>query len=122
MPVYEYRCGRCRRKSAVFVRSVANAVEPVCEHCGSRGLTRVYSTFAVRRSRSAGDDGDGEGLDGFDDADPRAMARMMRQMGGEMRDEMGPEFDEMIDQMEAGEMPDEMDGELDGDFGDDFDD
>ena len=125
MPVYEYRCPQCRRKSAVFVRGSASAGEPACEHCGSQGLTRLFSTFAVRRSQSSSDDSGGADMGGFDESDPRAMAQMMRQMGGEMRDEMGPEFDQMVDQMEAGEMPDDFGGgddEFGGDFGGDFDD
>ena len=121
MPVYEYRCPQCRRKSSVFVRGFDGADAPACERCGSQGLTRLFSTFAVRRSQSSPDGLGDADMGGFDESDPRAMAQMMRQMGGEMRDEMGPEFDQMVDQMEAGEMPDELGGG-DDDFGGDFDD
>ncbi|MCH8283908.1 MAG: zinc ribbon domain-containing protein, partial [Chloroflexi bacterium] len=55
MPVYEYRCPQCRRKSAVFVRGFGGADAPACEHCGGQGLTRLFSTFAVRPSQSGSD-------------------------------------------------------------------
>ncbi len=121
MPVYEYRCTRCRKKSAVLVRASPNPVQPVCEHCGGASLVRLFSTFAVHRAAdSAGDDFDDRAFAGVDESDPRAMAQALGKMGGDMREEMGPEFGEMIDQMEHGEMPEDEGGEPEMDGGDDL--
>src|SRR3989337_2862949 len=50
MPIYEYRCSRCRRRSSLFVRSYAAPEQIACQHCGNDGATRVFSTFAIVRS------------------------------------------------------------------------
>ena len=115
MPIYEYRCGGCGKRTSVFVRSVASAAKPACEHCGSTRLSRLMSKFAVHRGGGGFDDAS---LDSFDESDPRAMARMARQMAEESGEPMDAEFEEMVSRMEAGEIPGDMDGDG-GDFGDD---
>jgi putative FmdB family regulatory protein len=121
MPIYEYRCLACRRRTSVFVRSVSAVAKPKCEHCGSAKLVRLMSKFAV--GRGALDIDDASSMEGIDDNDPRAMARWARQMADEAGEDLGPEFDEMVGRMEAGEMPDddEMSGFGDDDGGDDGD-
>src|SRR5438309_456814 len=94
MPVYEYRCDKCRRKTSVLVRSSQSAIAPTCGHCGSRTLRRLFSTFAVRRGGASdagegfGGGGDDMGLEGVDQSDPRSMAKWMRKMGEESGEEM----------------------------------
>lgn len=61
MPIYEYRCAKCgKRSSALLPRW--DAPDPPCRHCGSRRLQRLVSTFATQRPG----DGDDLGSD-FDD-------------------------------------------------------
>jgi putative FmdB family regulatory protein len=126
MPIYEYRCLACRKRSSVFVRSVSSPATPACEHCGSKKMTRLMSKFAVhglpRRGASDYDDDLG-GLDDVDENDPRSVARWARKMSADMGEDMGPEFDEMIGRMEAGEDVEGMMGDDDADDdygGDDF--
>ena len=120
MPIYEYRCLACKRRTSVFVRSVSSPVRPTCEHCGSKKVTRLMSKFAVHRPSGGFDDD--SALDNIDESDPRAMARMMRQMADESGEPMDAEFEDMVGRMEAGEMPDEMmDGGDDDGFGGDDD-
>lgn len=116
MPIYEYRCNACRRKTTVFVRSFSSPVEPVCEHCGGRDLSRLISRFAVMRSEESRleDLADPTALGDLDESDPRSVARWARKMGESVGEELGPEWDEMIDRMEAGEMPDEAGDPGDG--------
>lgn len=120
MPIYEYRCLACTRRTSVFVRSVNAAVHANCEHCGSTKLTRLLSKFAVHKGAVNFDDP--SSLDGFDDSDPRTMARFARQMAEESGEDMGAEFEEMVGRMEAGENPEEFmeddafAGGEDGDF------
>jgi putative FmdB family regulatory protein len=75
MPIYEYRCSACGRKSSALLPSYSSP-DPACPHCGKADLKRLVSTFATARSSDdAGDDfggdddfGDGEGEDsGGDD-------------------------------------------------------
>ena len=120
MPIYEYRCHGCRKRTSVFVRSIAVAANPRCEHCGSPKLSRLISRVALLRP-------DGGSVDGFDESaladvdenDPRSVARWARRMRNEMGDELGPDFDEAIDRMEAGEFPEEDGGGEDWSLDDD---
>lgn len=112
MPIYEYRCRRCRRVSSFLVRSFsAEAETPVCSHCGARELDRMLSRFAFHRSDEERLErlADPDRFGGFDEDDPRSVARWARRMGQEVGEDLGPEFDEAIEQMEAGEMPDGFD-------------
>ena len=44
MPIYEYECGDCERRSSILFRSYASVEEaPRCRHCDSAALTRVLS-------------------------------------------------------------------------------
>src|SRR5881296_4434183 len=116
MPIYEYRCTACKRKVTILTLRISEAVDPVCEHCGSRALTRLMSRFALGRSEESRLDsfGDDASLAGLDENDPKSMARWMRKMGKELGEEAGEDFDEMVDELEAGEGAGE---EEDGDGG-----
>ena len=111
MPIYEYRCHGCRRRTSVFVRSVASAKAPRCEHCGSDRLSRLISRVAVvHASGGSLDNFDESSMADVDENDPRSVARWARRMRDETGEELGPDFDEAIDQMEAGNFPDEAGG------------
>ena len=122
MPIYEYGCQSCRKRTSVFVRSITSTLEPRCEHCGGRKLRRLISRVAVVRS-GAGDGGaddfDESMLADVDENDPRSMARFARRMRDEMGEDMGPDFDEAVEKMEAGEFPDDDGGDADWPLGED---
>jgi len=101
MPIYEYRCTACRRKVTVLTMRVSEAVEPVCEHCGSHDLTRLLSRFAmVRSEESRLDDLTSDAaLGDVDESDPASMARWMKKMGSELGEDLGGDLDEMADGM-----------------------
>lgn len=112
MPIYEYRCGNCRRRVNIFFRSFS-AVQnttPHCPNCDSTKLTRLVSRVATIKSEDARLESlaDPSNLGGLDESDPKSLARFMRKMGGEMGEEMGPEFDEMVGRLESGESPEEI--------------
>lgn len=112
MPIYEYGCQDCRKRTSVFVRSMNVAVEPRCAHCGGRKLRRLISRVAVaRRGSGSPDDFDDRSLAGVDENDPRSVARWARKMRDEMGEELGPDFDQAIEQMEEGRFPEEPGGD-----------
>src|SRR5438128_9384301 len=121
MPIYEYRCTSCKRKVTVLTLRVSETVEPRCDHCGGRNLTRLMSRFAMVRSEDSrlDDLADPSSLDGLDENDPKSMARWMRKMGKELGEDAGEDFDQMVDELEAGKGGDE--GEGDGGAGDEDD-
>jgi putative FmdB family regulatory protein len=104
MPIYEYRCTDCQRKVSVLTLRVSESVDPVCDRCGSRKLTRLMSRFALVRSEESrlDDLSDPSSLSGIDENDPKSMARWMRKMGKELGEDAGEDFDQMVDELEAG--------------------
>lgn len=68
MPIFEYRCGECRKKFERIVLSVAGTDVPKCPHCGAVKAERLVSRFATS-GKGASDDlgGDFGGGEGFDD-------------------------------------------------------
>ena len=110
MPIYEYRCAACgKRSNRLWMRlpSAADEASLACAACGASGLERVMSRFASpkseqRRLESLGDDAS---LAGLDENDPQGMARMMRRMSEESGEPLEGEDAEMLERMEAGEMP-----------------
>ncbi|HEY8796838.1 MAG TPA: zinc ribbon domain-containing protein [Candidatus Dormibacteraeota bacterium] len=70
MPIYEYRCDECGRKSSALLPSFSSP-DPICPHCGKPALRRLVSTFAtVSSGDDGGDDFGGGGDDyGGDDGD-----------------------------------------------------
>ena len=109
MPVYEYRCNNCRRRVSVYLRKRDFATPPKCPHCGSKDLSRLFSTFAVRGTyRDIYEDilSDRQLTDGLMHNDPRALAEWNKRMSRGMEDEtVTPEYEEMLEQMEQGEIP-----------------
>ena len=105
MPIYEYRCERCRKKVSILTLRVSEKPDETCTHCGHRKLTRLMSRFAMPRSEEARLDAlaDPSNFGNLDENDPKSMARFMRKMGREMGEELGgDDFDEMVDELESG--------------------
>ena len=98
MPIYEYRCNNCRKKVAVLILNRSDQA-PVCNHCGSNELTRIFSRFAAPKSEEArlesladpGKWGD------IDENNPASMAKFMKKMGKEFGDELGEDFEQEVE-------------------------
>ena len=117
MPIYEYRCADCRKKTTVVTLAVSAAVDPVCSHCGGRRMTKLVSRVAVRKSEESRLERltDPSSLTGLDESDPKSVARWMKKMGREMGEEAGEDLDEEVDKaMEEAEKEKES-GEGGGD-------
>jgi putative FmdB family regulatory protein len=100
MPIYEYRCAACGRKSTFVTLSVSAALDPLCQHCGGKDVRKLVSRVAVLRSGESRLDGldDSAALSGLDENDPASMGRWMKKMGREMGEDAGPDFEQEIDQ------------------------
>ncbi len=116
MPIYEYRCGNCKRRVSIFFRSFAAVGEARCPNCDSTNLTRLVSRVATLKSEDARMEAmaDPSNFGDVDENDPKSIARFMRKMGGEMGEDLGPEFGEMVDRLESGESPDEIEKSMPG--------
>ena len=121
MPIYEYRCQKCRKRVSILTLRVSEEVKAECDKCGSKNLSRLMSRFAMPKSEESRLDAlsDPSSLSGLDENDPKSMARWMKKMGKEMGEEFsGDDFDQMVDELETGNMPDDDDGVMGG--GDEF--
>jgi putative FmdB family regulatory protein len=120
MPIYEFRCRHCRRRTSVFARSIGAPSDPLCSHCGSGDMAPLISRVAVLHS----DDDMFAGLDesslaDVDENDPRAMARWVRGMSRQMGEPLDAETESELERMEAGEMPEDLDDAGDDAFAED---
>jgi putative FmdB family regulatory protein len=50
MPLYEFDCAGCGRRSTLLVRGASRGETPACPHCGGPDLRRVVSGFAFHKS------------------------------------------------------------------------
>jgi putative FmdB family regulatory protein len=99
MPIYEYQCDACRKRTTRFILNISNPEPARCQHCGSERLTRLMSRIATPKSEEARLESlaDPSNLGDFDESDPQSMTRFMKKMAGEM----GEDFDEgMMEEME----------------------
>lgn len=105
MPIYEYRCNKCQRKLSVLVRSFSDKPEPVCDACGSKEVSRLFSTFArIKTDKDVYDEilNDNELTQRMMANDPTAMLEWSRKMEG-TEAEKNPEYEEVVQRMERGE-------------------
>ena len=115
MPIYEYRCEDCKRRSSLLLRSFEEEARPVCPACGGKELRRVFSRFAMVRSEGDRMErlSDPSNWSGLDENDPKSMMAWAKRMGKEMGEDVGENFDDMMEQeMERGaSSPDEPSSE-----------
>jgi putative FmdB family regulatory protein len=110
MPVYEYRCSSCQRKSSFFVKGFNDPLSPVCSACGGREMSRVFSSFAYHKSlatihEESGDpDQPGEGYYN----DPRNIGRWTEKKFQDLGMEMPSEVQGMIEAARDGQMPESV--------------
>ncbi|GBD26200.1 hypothetical protein HRbin30_01530 [bacterium HR30] len=118
MPIYEFRCRKCRRRFSILTLRVGESYEVRCEHCGSTEAERLLSRFAMPKSEEARMEAlsDPSRFGDLDENDPKSLARWMRSVGKEMGEEFsGDDFEEMIDELETGEARENEDGDRSAD-------
>jgi putative FmdB family regulatory protein len=106
MPVYEYWCHDCHCKVSVYLKGFSGTGEVVCPQCSGKHLTRLFSTFAVRKTdKDFYDDilSDNQLTRGMLANDPRALAEWSRRFEGRAGTQISPEYEEMTERLERGE-------------------
>jgi len=98
MPIYEYRCQDCGRKSSFLLLRIDPEYAPSCRHCQSPRMSRLISKVAVFRSEESRLErlADPSQLGDLDEDDPKSVARWMKRMGKEMGEDMGEDFEETM--------------------------
>lgn len=100
MPIYEYSCQDCKKRSSILVLNLRNPAPASCRHCGSSKVDRLLSRFAAPKSEEARLESlaDPSNLGGLDENDPQSVARLMKKMGEEMGEDVGGDVETMMDQ------------------------
>ncbi|MGQ0666208.1 MAG: FmdB family zinc ribbon protein [Nitrospiraceae bacterium] len=101
MPIYEYGCRDCRKRSSVLLLNIRNSSAPAhCRQCGSSNVERLLSRFATPKSEEARLESlaDPSNLGALDENDPQSVARVMERMGREMGEDLGEDMEAMMDE------------------------
>jgi putative FmdB family regulatory protein len=104
MPIYEFECLDCHRKTTALVMSREKTAEVRCRKCGSANLEKLFSRFATPKSEDARLESlaDPSAMAGVDENDPKSVARFMKRMGQEMGEDFGEDIDQAIEEEMAG--------------------
>jgi len=100
MPIYEYRCLSCGKKSTFITLSIKEAFTPRCKFCQSLDVEKMVSRVATPRSEESRLESlaDPSKLSGLDENDPISLARWMKRMGKEMGEDVGEDFDQAVEE------------------------
>ena len=106
MPIYEYRCADCGKRTELFQRSQARPDPPACAHCGSFRARRAPSHFATPKSEQQvleqyGTPRPGSGPEAY--RDPRQIGRWTERRLEELGVEMPQQARTLIDAAREGE-------------------
>jgi putative FmdB family regulatory protein len=104
MPIYEFECRTCHRKTTALVMVRERVGDVRCRHCGGADLERLWSRFASPKSEEARMESlaDPSAMAGLDENDPRSVAEFMKRMGREMGEDMGEDIDQAIEEEMGG--------------------
>jgi putative FmdB family regulatory protein len=100
VPIYEYKCKDCGKKSTFVTLSAKSTLTPKCKACGGRNLEKIVSRVAIFRSEESRMESlaDPSKLAGLDENDPASVARWMKKMGKEMGEDLGEDFDQAVEE------------------------
>lgn len=104
MPLYEYRCLDCQKRSTVLVLRLSNQAPGACSYCASARVERIMSQFSSPKSEAARLEAltDSSHLTGLDENDPQSIARFMKNMGEEMGEDIGEDLSGAMEPNESG--------------------
>ncbi len=104
MPIYEFECRSCRRKTTALVLSRDRIGEVRCRACGGADLEKLYSRFSSPKSEEARLEAmaDPSLMGDVDENDPKSVARFMKKMGREMGEDFGEDLDQAVEEEMAG--------------------
>lgn len=111
MPIYEFFCPACRKRTSLFIRSASSPFEPKCSACGSSDLVRAISSFAYHKSTKTVWEESGEPTrlpspDYY--KDPRNIGRWTEKKFQDMGIDMPSEVQQSIQAAREGELPESL--------------
>jgi putative FmdB family regulatory protein len=101
VPIFEYICESCFRRSSFFFRGKEEPDQLKCSFCGHDRLTRIMSRFASIKSEEDRLESlaDPSKWGGLDESDPKSIARFVKKLGSEMGEDINrEELDQIADE------------------------
>jgi putative FmdB family regulatory protein len=114
MPIFEFECRDCGRKTTALVLSRDRTAEVRCKKCGGANLEKLWSRFAAPKSEEARLESlaDPSAMGDVDENDPQSVSRWMKRMGQEMGEDLGDDLDQGLDDMAHGEGSGDIDTDV----------
>ncbi len=111
MPIYEFVCAACGKKSSLLIKRSLAFSEPKCAICGSSNVKRIVSTFAFHKSIKTIHEESGEpsmypSPDYY--KDPRNIGRWVEKRFADMGMELPSEIQQKIQAAREGELPEPL--------------
>jgi putative FmdB family regulatory protein len=100
LPIYEYICMDCRKRSTILFLSSSAGQAVKCSYCGSVNLQRIMSRFAAPKSEESRMEAlaDPSSWSGLDENNPASVAKFVKKMGSALGDEVSrDDLDQMAD-------------------------
>ena len=100
MPIYEYRCRDCGRKTSFLVLNPNKPLSPKCPKCGSTDMHRLFSRFSspLSEDRRLEKLADPSFWGDIDENDPASIAKFVKKMGKELGEDLGEDFEEIAEE------------------------
>lgn len=107
MPIYEYHCQTCGKKSSIFFRTFSAVGAARCSHCDGDKIDRLVSKVSILKSWGSSLDWmpSTESLYDVDEDDPQAMEGWLERTRRQQGADLGDSFADTMAKMDAGIEP-----------------
>jgi putative FmdB family regulatory protein len=109
MPIYEYRCDRCKRQFSELFLNTQDVARAKCKFCRSKRITRLLSSFSIHQTeadRLGSLDMSKEPSEGFY-SDSRNIGLRTKKRLKELGVDLGPKLDEIVERGRTGKILDD---------------
>jgi putative FmdB family regulatory protein len=106
MPIYEYRCKRCKNEFSALVMRSGDKSKIRCERCASAELIRLLSRFSYHQSEESRL-GDFDARKLRDDTfykDSRNVGLWAKKRAKELGVDLGSQFDDVVERARTGKI------------------
>lgn len=97
MPLYEFRCEKCKKKVTLLFGMSAQETSPVCPTCQSPLGSKLVSRPGKFRTEDDRIDDVADRLDGIDENDVSGMTEMIREVGKALDEDVSDDLEQMLD-------------------------
>lgn len=106
MPIYEYRCNRCKNEFSALVMRPGDELKIRCKRCASTKLIRLLSRFSYHQSEESrvGNFDPRKQRDDTFYKDSRNVGLWAKKRARELGVDLGSKFDEVVERARTGKI------------------